>query len=1257
MLSTNLLLFPPEISATLVNQAYAILPYLNPMRYTTHRTLRDDHRREPHSSSSAHRKSNETAEATAVRELTEYLLQLHRMPKQETKSSSTGGERPSLFEEVLENRADVDRLFLIKSLRLMVESKKNEVPPSWLPKNNDNFKTMTPTELLHLMQGIGVIETGLWDSSLVSRLLLLQDRPKQVKKAIQTLQTLGDTSKLPTLQAIKVANINPAFTMYQSRLRMTNPPPPFTPAQQIQMLDFMIEMQDQARDFAEVQKSYIKCTEMLADEEQCKIAQRNAEEALEKQHSGIWSKIKRQKFNEAWPTWQANFESDFDKVIKDLQSHNPDVAKEYTLDKLKESGDYAFLFERWLTATERAAAAEEEEKKSKEQKQGQSSSSSSSPPHEEKPTDPQQKAFENHIYDICTDSFSEYLKIEQRADVQDAVYQLHNACNFAANVILEQLKKDSEYELRRNEYMRKFNRVLPHRQNKAVATATFTASDTFRLVRGGIAFFTSHAVLPWVLSLFLPSGVNQVAAVAKFASVIYMSPSLSRLSVMCGLVGADWLPVFLRDKPTKQLVDFDGAFSQFYREYSGSDMPKEFITLQYILRAMGRSQNPLVQDAMRFFNWKKAEEDFKNAQEEAKQMHWQQKWRKDIESDDYDTFVEAWRHGIASIALDISELRHPIGMILKWGAGDLLWILNMTMPASMGAGQYGVSTQELLRTWMNAAGDLFDIGHQAWTLGSRGVPNWFKMFGRSSSTPGAARFAGETLSWPLFYMGLPLVLIYFLVWIAGFPPIATLRRATEKALLKTNRYTWILNFYNLLELYLNNGTTEEMKSALLGSVTFGEMLYGYYDMTTSCTRKLLYRLYVILKGWHGFQGLFLHCFSRSDSIPAGLIDVFYLLGIREAVCDIVPMYQGGGEVTCFEYPFLKEDAKYKIILQHLREYICRCQIFPFQPFTDISTEAVAYAQRPVPQYWSRTRFANITGQLKKQCKTRSPEDMTKEVNLYLCIWIDLCWAYRCFYCKNGTEWFLEEFSKEREDLLSENGLLDPAMHLYYRPVADQTHPLAPLQLYRQSMMKSALNDIGHQVGACVMLSPSDVLVIEKGIGIQMTTQAIARQTIAIQTIAAFTPSQNSLVIQNLLDDFAYTRQNPAQGFGAWIDGCVKKRFFDNVGTVEVNTLLVRGFSARIEVDTLFYHFTKALQQIIRLLENDTNRKIPLSCPTELIAEAQTSRIALLRQVHRQITEATSLTARVLEYFQWTNPDTDQTLYVYHYWTDADVLPK
>jgi len=509
----------------------------------------------------------------------------------------------------------------------------------------------------------------------------------------------------------------------------------------------------------------------------------------------------------------------------------------------------------------------------------------------------------------------------------------------------------------------------------------------------------------------------------------------------------------------------------------------------------------------------------------------------------------------------------------------------------------------------------------------------------------------------LFYMGLPLVLIYFLVWIAGFPPIATLRRATEKALLKTNRYTWILNFYNLLELYLNNGTTEEMKSALLGSVTFGEMLYGYYDMTTSCTRKLLYRLYVILKGWHGFQGLFLHCFSRSDSIPAGLIDVFYLLGIREAVCDIVPMYQGGGEVTCFEYPFLKEDAKYKIILQHLREYIYRCQIFPFQPFTDISTEAVAYAQRPVPQYWSRTRFANITGQLKKQCKTRSPEDMTKEVNLYLCIWIDLCWAYRCFYCKNGTEWFLEEFSKEREDLLSENGLLDPAMHLYYRPVADQTHPLAPLQLYRQSMMKSALHDIGHQVGACVMLSPSDVLVIEKGIGIQMTTQAIARQTIAIQTIAAFTPSQNSLVIQNLLDDFAYTRQNPAQGFGAWIDGCVKKRFFDNVGTVEVNTLLVRGFSARIEVDTLFYHFTKALQQIIRLLENDTNRKIPLSCPTELIAEAQTSRIALLRQVHRQITEATSLTARVLEYFQWTNPDTDQTLYVYHYWTDADVLPK
>jgi hypothetical protein len=1238
-LSTNLPSFPPEIPATLVNQVYAILPHLNPMRYTTHRTLRDDHRREPHSSSSAHRKSNETAEATAVRELIDSLLQLHRMPKQETKSSSTGGERPSLFEEVLENRADVDRLFLIKSLRLMVNTNKTEIPPTWLPKNNDNFKTMTPTELLHLMQGIGVIETGLWDSSLVSRLLLLQDRPEKVKRAIQALQTLGNTVELPTLQAIKVANINPAFTMYQSRLRMTNPPPPFTPAQQIQMLDFMIEMQDQARDFAEVQKSYIKCTEMLADEKQCETAQKDAEEALEKQHSGIWSKIKRQKFNEAWPTWQANFELDFEKAIKDLQSHNPDVAKEYTLDKLKESGDYAFLFERWLTATERAAAAEEEQKKSKEQKQGQSSSSSSSPPHEEKPTDPQQKAFENHIYDICTDSFSEYLKIEQRADVQDAVYQLHNACNFAANVILEQLKKDSEYELRRNEHMRKFNRVLPHRQNKAVATATFTASDTFRLVRGGIAFFTSHAVLPWVLSLFLPSGVNQVAAVAKFASVIYMSPSLSRLSVMCGLVGADWLPVFLRDKPTKQLVDFDGAFSQFYREYSGSDMPKEFITLQYILRAMGRSQNPLVQDAMRFFNWKKAEEDFKSAKEEAKQMHWQQKWRKDIESDDYNTFVEAWRHGISSIALDISDLRGPALTTLKWCASDLLRILQMTMPASMGDGQYGISMQELLRAWMDGAYEVGDITRQTWTLLGKGVPRWFRMFKETDSTLGWAKLTTDAASWPGFYLGVSLGSIFFLMWIFGKQNLSFLLRATQKALLLPNRYTWILNLYNFSMLDHNTASKMEKASTLLSSSTIGELLYGYYDMTTSMTQKLLFRLYVIFKGWHGFQGFFLHSFSRNENIPDGLFDVFYLLGIREVVLDVVPTYKSRGDVSCFEYPFRKEDAKYQIIFQHLCEYIYRCELYPFQSFTDISTENVAYGQPPVPEYWSRTRFTEITDQLQLHCSRDSQEETAREINLYLCIWIDLCWAYRCFYCKNGFEWFLEKFSEERVKLLHQNKLLDPEKRRYYRPVADQTHPLAPLQLHRQTMMDMALGDIGHRIGACIMFSPADVLVQEKEIEIKKTTQPVSTQV-----LAACTPSQHSLVIQNLSKDFAYVSKHQNPDFRAWLEGCVKTSFDET----DQPNLFVRAFSVRVEVDTLFYHFTKALQKQIRRVMDDETLKPTLPRLAKIAADAEQSRVEWLAKVH-------PASDQVNKDFQWTNPTTDQTLYVYRNWSGADLL--
>ena len=96
------------------------------------------------------------------------------------------------------------------------------------------------------------------------------------------------------------------------------------------------------------------------------------------------------------------------------------------------------------------------------------------------------------------DSLGEYLKIDQYANVQDAVYHLRNTCTFVTNELLDQLKKDNEYERRRNEYLRRFNKVPPHRQNKAVAKVTYGGSDTFSIVRGSASFFVSPTLVTWL---------------------------------------------------------------------------------------------------------------------------------------------------------------------------------------------------------------------------------------------------------------------------------------------------------------------------------------------------------------------------------------------------------------------------------------------------------------------------------------------------------------------------------------------------------------------------------------------------------------------------------------------------------------------------------------------------------------------------------------------------------------------------------------
>jgi len=345
-----------------------------------------------------------------------------------------------------------------------------------------------------------------------------------------------------------------------------------------------------------------------------------------------------------------------------------------------------------------------------------------------------------------------------------------------------------------------------------------------------------------------------------------------------------------------------------------------------------------------------------------------------------------------------------------------------------------------------------------------------------------------------------------------------------------------------------------------------------------------------------------YCSRSRLTFRDNITDITRTLAISDTGRDGPPSFLNQCPVKLLRYAMEPTNAFNQVVITAVSQYMKRCEVYPLQPFGDVK------GTPENRQFWTIARKKYFLEQL------RLLHCPSADRNIYLQIWIDMCWTYRYHYRPCSARDRFERFSREHEAILElflgiEIPKLNQApkdyQNEFYLADQDTNNPLTLTVKKLQYEMALASEYIDCRQGMCILCDDAEIMDREIYDG-----KTHKRAALPVE-IALYQPSEHSYVRRRLLNDLRDAQRYQGIDFGGFIAEAERTYKADVTFSAKL-----RAFSLRVEIDTLYFYYMRTLTAVSKLW------KPPSEATKKLVAglrdEADRSRVLFLEKVGNEL---------------------------------------